>query len=93
METILRGKFTTLSALVKKLERFYTSNLTAQLRALGNSHKQRGNQIHRNKEKDSKNLFLKSWLFERIDKIGNPLAILTKGTEIVFKLTKSEMKR
>ena len=47
METILRGKFTTLSALVKKLERFFTSNLTEQLRALGNSHKHRGYHIHR----------------------------------------------
>jgi len=31
---VLRGKFIALSALVKKLERSYTSNLTAHLRAL-----------------------------------------------------------
>ena len=34
MKIVLRGKFITLSALVKKLERSYTSNLTAHLRAL-----------------------------------------------------------
>ena len=34
MKTVLRAKFITLSTLVKKLERSYTSNLTAHLRAL-----------------------------------------------------------
>ena len=34
MKAVLRGKFIALSALVKKLERSYTSNLTAHLRAL-----------------------------------------------------------
>jgi hypothetical protein len=34
MKAVLRGKFIVLSALVKKLERYYTSNLTAHLRAL-----------------------------------------------------------
>jgi hypothetical protein len=34
MKAVLRGKFRGLSALVKKLERPYTSNLTAHLRAL-----------------------------------------------------------
>jgi hypothetical protein len=34
MKTVLRGKFMALSSLVKKLERCYTSNLTAHLRAL-----------------------------------------------------------
>ena len=34
MKAVLRGKFITLSALVKKLERSYTNNLTAHLRAL-----------------------------------------------------------
>ena len=34
MKAVLRGKFIELSALVKKLERSYTNNLTAHLRAL-----------------------------------------------------------
>jgi hypothetical protein len=34
MKAMLRGKFITLSALIKKLERSYTSNLTAHLRAI-----------------------------------------------------------
>jgi hypothetical protein len=34
MKTMLRGKFISLSALVKKLERSYMNNLTAYLRAL-----------------------------------------------------------
>jgi hypothetical protein len=34
MKVVLRGKFITLSAPVKKLERSYTSNLTAHLRPL-----------------------------------------------------------
>jgi hypothetical protein len=33
MKTLLRGKYRALSALIKKLERFYTSNLTAFLKA------------------------------------------------------------
>jgi hypothetical protein len=34
MKAVLRGNFIALSALVKKLERSYTNNLTAHLRAL-----------------------------------------------------------
>jgi hypothetical protein len=34
MKAVLRGKFIALNALVKKLERSYTNNLTAYLRAL-----------------------------------------------------------
>jgi hypothetical protein len=33
MKAVLRGKFIPLSALIKKLERAYTSNLTAHLKA------------------------------------------------------------
>jgi hypothetical protein len=34
MKAVLRGKFITLSALVKKLERSYTNNLTEHLKGL-----------------------------------------------------------
>ena len=34
MKAVLRGKLIALSAYIKKLERAYTSNLTAQLKAL-----------------------------------------------------------
>ena len=34
MKAVLRGKFTAARAFIKKLERSYTSNLTAHLRAL-----------------------------------------------------------
>ena len=34
MKALLRGKFIALSALLKKMERSYTNNLTAHLRAL-----------------------------------------------------------
>jgi hypothetical protein len=34
----------------------------------------------------------RSWFFEKINKIDKPLAKL-KGTETVFKLTKSKMKK
>jgi hypothetical protein len=33
VKAVLRGKFMTISAMVKKLERSYTRNLTAHLRA------------------------------------------------------------
>jgi hypothetical protein len=81
------------SALIKKLERSYTRNLTAHLRALEkeetNSPK-RGrwqeiaklraeiNQVKTNRTIKRINQ-TRSWFFERINKIYKPLAKLTKG--------------
>jgi hypothetical protein len=104
---VLRGKFIAPSALVKKLERSYTSNLIAHLRALeqkeANTPKRSGqqeivklrdkiNQIEAKRiiQRINKN---KSWFFERINKIDKPLAKLTKGPEIVSRLTKLEVKK
>jgi hypothetical protein len=93
MKAVLIGKFTALSALVKKLERSYTSNLTAHLKALeqkeANSPKRsrrqervklraKINQIE-TKKTIQRISKTKSWFFERISKIEKPLAKLTKG--------------
>ena len=93
MKAVLRGKFIALSALVKKLERSYTNNLTAHLRALeqkeANSPKRSRrqeivklraeiNQIE-TKKTIQRISKTKSWFFERINKIDKPLAKLTKG--------------
>jgi hypothetical protein len=43
MKAVLRGKFIALSAFIKNLERYYTSNLTTHLKAL----EQRGANTHR----------------------------------------------
>jgi hypothetical protein len=82
----------------KKLERSYTSNLTAHLRALeqkeANSYK-RGrlqeivkskNQPNRNKENNTKNQQTKSWLFERSNKIDKPLSKLSKGSRVYIQI-------
>ena len=104
MKAVLRGKFIALSALVKKLERSYTDNLTAYLRDLkqkeANSPKRskrqeivklraKNNQIETKKTKQriskketkktiQRNSKIKSSFFERIHKIDEPIAKLTK---------------
>ena len=90
---MLRGKFIELSDLVTKLERSYTSNLTAHLRALeqneANFLKRHSwqeivklwtdiNQIE-TKRKIQRINKTKSWFFGRINKIDKTLAKLTKG--------------
>jgi hypothetical protein len=95
-ETVLIGKFISLSALVMKLERSYTNNLTAYLRALeqkeANTPKRSRmqeilklrseiNQVETKGTIQRINKF-KSWLFERINKTDNSLAKLTKGLRV-----------
>jgi hypothetical protein len=92
MKVVLRGKIIGISALVKKLERSYTYNLTAYLRALeqkeanlpnGSKRQEtvklraKSNQIETKKTIQRINK-TKSWFFERINKIDKPLAKLTK---------------
>ena len=73
---------------VKKLERSYTSNLTAHLKALeqrkqthprGIDGRNCRNQPIRNKANETKTNETKSWFFEKITKTDKPLAKLTKG--------------
>jgi hypothetical protein len=101
-----RKKIIALNALVKKLERAYTINLTALLKALeekeANTHKRHKKQeivklrVEINKIETRRMIQrvnkTKSWCFEKISKIDKPLTKLAIP-EIVSKLTKSEMKR
>ena len=79
MKAMLRGKFIALSTLVKKLERYYTNNLTTCLRAL-----EKKKQTHPRGVEDSKINQIETektiqginktgtWLFEGINMIINP---------------------
>ena len=106
MKAVLRGKLIVLSASKKKLERAYTSNLTAQLKALEQkqadiSKRSRRQKIIKlraeiNKIETKRTIQrinkTRSWFFEKINNIDKPLVRLTRGPERVSKLTKSEMK-
>ena len=87
MKAVLRGKLTALSASKKKLERTYTSSLTAHLEALerkeANSPKRsrwqeiiklKGeiNQVETRRTIQRINQ-MRSWFFEKINKIDKPL--------------------
>ena len=93
MKAVLRGKFTALSSLVKKLERSYSKNLTAHLRAL---EQKEANSLKRSKKQEIVNLRAKilqietketiqriskpkSWFFERINKTEKTPGKKTKG--------------
>ena len=93
MKAVLRGKLIALSAPKKKLERAYTSSLTAYLKALeqkgANSPKRsrsqeitklrgRINQVETKRTIQRINQTT-SWFFEKINKIDKPLARLTTG--------------
>jgi Rps23 Pro-64 3,4-dihydroxylase Tpa1-like proline 4-hydroxylase len=93
MKAFLRGKLIALSASKKKLERAYTSSLTAKLEALeqkeANSPKRSRqeeiiklrteiNQVETRRTIQIINQ-MRSWFFEKISKIDKPLARLTRG--------------
>jgi hypothetical protein len=93
MKAFVRGKLIALSASKKKLERVHISSLTTHLKALeqmeANSPKRsrwqeiiklRGeiNQVETRRTIQRFNQ-MRSWFFERINKIDKPLARLTKG--------------
>ena len=93
MKSVVRGKFIALSVLIKKLEKLYTSNLTAHLKAL---EQKEANTPNRNRLQEIIKLRAeinqvetrrtiqrinqtRSWFFEKINKIDKPLARLTRG--------------
>ena len=89
MEAIPRGNLIALSACQKKLERAYTSSLTAHLKAL---EQKEANIPKRSREQEIIKLIAeinkietkhrinqtRSWFFEKTNKIDKPLAILTR---------------
>jgi hypothetical protein len=93
MKAVLRGKLIALSASIKKLERAYTSGLTAYLKALeqkeANSSKRSrwqeiiklSAEIHQVETKRTIQRInqSRSWSFEKINKIDKPVARLTRG--------------
>jgi hypothetical protein len=93
MKAVLRGKLRAMSDSKKKLERVYTSSLTAHLEALelkkANSPKRSRyqeifklraeiNQVETKRTIQRINQ-TRSWFFEKMNKIDKPLARLTRG--------------
>jgi hypothetical protein len=93
VKAVLRGKLIGLSASKVKLERAYTSSLTAHLKALeqkeASTPKSSGwqeiiklraeiNQVETKRTIQRINK-IRSWFFEKFNKIGEPLARLTRG--------------
>jgi predicted FMN-binding regulatory protein PaiB len=83
MKALPKGKFIALSALLKKLEKYYTSNLAPYLKKQthpGEVVKLRVkiNQIE-TKRKIQKNQQNQKLVIEKINKIDKPIAKLTKG--------------
>ena len=102
MKAGLRGKLIALSASQKKLQREYTSNLTAQLKSLEpkdadipkRSRRQEiiklraeSDQIETKRTIQRINK-TKIWFFEKISKIDKPLARLTRGQRESIQINK-----
>jgi hypothetical protein len=95
MKAVLKGNLIALSASKKKLERVYTSSLTAHLEALeikeaNSSKRSRLQEIIKlkaeinpvssgNKKNYSKINQTRSWFFEKVSKVDKPLARLSRG--------------
>jgi hypothetical protein len=93
MKAVLRGKLIALSASKKKLERTYTSSMTAYLEAL---ELKEANSLKRSRQQETIKLKAeinqvktkgtiqrinqnRSWFFEKINNIDKPLVRLTRG--------------
>jgi hypothetical protein len=99
MKAVVRGNLIALSAFTKKLERAYTSSLTAHLKAL---EPKEANSPKRSRQQEIVKLRAeinqietriiqrinktKSWFFEKINKIDKPLARLTRGHKDSFQI-------
>ena len=107
MKAVLRGKLIVLSAAKKKLERAYTSSLTAHLKFL---EQKEANSPNRSSQQEIIKLRAeikqvgtkrsiqrvnqtRSWFLEKINKIDKSLARLTKGHRDCILVNKSQMKR
>jgi hypothetical protein len=107
MRAVPRGNLIALSASKKKLEKGYTSNLVAHLKALeqkkANSSKRsklqeiikiRAAINHAETKRTIQRIHqTRSWFFEKINKIGKPLTRLTRWHRDSTLISKSEMKR
>ena len=91
MKAMLKGKFIALSAYIKKVEKFYTSNLTTYLKALKQKEtdsfrmrrwqeiiKLRAESIKQKQRKQYKESMKQRAFFEKINKINKPLHKLIK---------------
>jgi hypothetical protein len=102
MKAVLRGKLIALSACKKKLERAYTSSLTANVKAL---EQKEANIPKRSRQQEIIKLRAeinqvetkrtiqrinktRSWFFEKINKINKPLARLTRGHRDSIQISK-----
>jgi hypothetical protein len=107
MKAFLRGKFIALSASKEKLERAHTSSLTTHLKALEKKKAISGkrsrmqetiklsgkiNQVETRRTIQRINQ-MRSWFFEKINKINKPLARLTRGHRASILINKIKMKR
>ena len=107
MKAVLRGKLIALSASKKKLERAYTSSLTAQLKALDQKETNRPkrsrhqeiiklrsdiNQVETKRTIQRINKS-RNWFFEKINKIDKLLAKLTRGHRDSIQINKIRNKR
>jgi hypothetical protein len=104
MRAVLQGKLIALSANQKKLEKAYTSSLTAHLKALvqkeaNSSKRSRQQEIIKlrdeiNQEETKITIQrinqTRSWFFEEINKIVKPLARLTRGHRDSIQVNKLE---
>ena len=107
MKAMLRGKLIALSASKKKLERAYTTSLTACLKTLeqkeANTPKRRRwqeiinlraeiNQVETKRTIPRINQ-TRSWFFEKTNKIDKPLAKLTRGHRDSIQISKIRNKK